>query len=166
MLEAAFRKLVAPIALLVAVSAISVACGSAGRSSNCITAFRSPSINGKDPTCQPDVTIGGVIQWNFEGLLYRTVGDLAALKRPNEQSPDFVTGDQVCPTCIFYSYAFTDHTNSAFRLVAQGPRVPPDTTKERLVRIEGRYVLCDAGRKWFLVWYPHTLNFGFDCSPA
>jgi hypothetical protein len=161
-----FRKLVPLLAALVAASATLVAFRSAGGGGSCITAYRSPPINGKDATCQAGVTIGGVMLWNFEGLLYRSLGDLPALKKANQQSPDFVTGLQVCPRCTFYSYTFTNHTNSAFKLVTQGPKVPPDTTKERVVRIQGRYVLCDARRKWFLVWYPHTLNFGLDCSPA
>jgi hypothetical protein len=120
-----FRKLVPLLAGLVAASATLVAFRSAGGGGNCITAYRSPPINGKDATCQPDVTIGGVMLWNFEGLLYRSLGDLPALRRANEQSPDFVTGMQVCPTCTFYSYTFTNHTNSAFKLVTQDPRFRP-----------------------------------------
>ena len=104
--------------------------------------------------------------WNLEGLLYRTFGELVAIKTPNAQSPNFVTGNQVCSSCRFFSYSFTEHTSSAFKLVAEGPKTQPDTTQERLVRIEGRYVLCDASQRWFLVWYPHTMNFGLDCSTA
>lgn len=158
------------VALLAAVAtAILVVLGigsAGGGAGGCVSAFHSPPSNGNDPTCHPAVSISGVILWNFEGLLYRTFGGLVAIKTTDPQSPNFVTGYQVCPSCRFFSYSFTEHTTSAFKLVADGPKLSPDSTKERLVRIGGRYVLCDAPRRWFLVWYPHTMNFGLDCSPA
>ena len=137
------------------------------RPPDCVSAFGRPSAPGTDPSCRPQVSITGLILWNLEGLLHRTFpGGLVAIKTTNPISPNFVTGYQVCPSCRFFSYSFTEHTTSAFKLVAKGPKSPPDTTKERLIRIEGRYELCDASRRWFLVWYPHTMNFGLDCSPA
>lgn len=118
----AFSKLLALVAVVVAASVVLVAFRSAGGSGDCVTAYRTPPSNGRDATCNPDVTIGGVMLWNFEGLLYKSLGDLPALKEPNEQSPNFVSGYQVCQKCTFYSYTFANHTNSAFKLVAQGPK--------------------------------------------
>jgi hypothetical protein len=92
----------------------------------------------------------GQLAWNFEGLLWRTLGTAEACQ---QTSPTY-TFNWTRAACglplsnrIEWQPIFTRHTASAFRLSASAP---PDLGNVAAIRIAGRWVRC-AGNTWLII---------------
>jgi hypothetical protein len=111
---------------------------------------------------QPRLTQGGYVTWELEALLRDTFGRL----QPSLEiaTSDFDCAGRNCAPLSRYNpyvYLFANAAHSTFRLVSRkagfasfGLATP--------IRINGRYVACDAAAKTFVVRYANT--FGeFGC---